>query len=159
MCIRDRWVLKRQLSPLVATADAMEALADSKQIPQPLPGMQQGEIGQLVAGFNRILQTWTRREAALRDSQQHLAITLNSIGDAVIATDTAGCITHMNPTAERLTAWKLADALGQPLNEVFRIVNAQTRLAALNPVQLVMERGEVVGLANHTALLLSLIHI
>ena len=147
------WVLKRQLSPLVATADAMQALADSKQIPQPLPGMQQGEIGQLVAGFNRILQTWTQREAALRDSQQHLAITLNSIGDAVIATDTAGCITHMNPTAEHLTAWKLADALGQPLAEVFRIVNAQTRLAALNPVQSVMERGEVVGLANHTALL------
>jgi len=147
------WVLKRQLSPLVATADAMTALADSKQIPQPLPGMQQGEIGQLVAGFNRILQTWTQREAALRDSQQHLAITLNSIGDAVIATDTAGRITHMNPTAERLTAWKLEDALGQPLSEVFRIINAQTRLAAVNPVQKVMERGEVVGLANHTALL------
>jgi PAS domain S-box-containing protein len=96
-----------------------------------------------------------RNEAAdaLKESQQNLAITLNSIGDAVIATDTTGCITGMNPTAERLTGWILADALGQPLTDVFRIISAQTRLPSLNPVQLVMERGEVVGLANHTALL------
>jgi PAS domain-containing protein len=97
------WVLKRQLAPLVETADAMAALADSEQIPQPLALTQQGEIGQLVAGFNRILQTWTQREAVLQKSKQDLAITLNSIGDAVIATDTAGRITSMNPTAERLT--------------------------------------------------------
>jgi PAS domain S-box-containing protein len=59
----------------------------------------------------------------------------------------------MNPAAERLTAWSLSDALGQPLSEVFRIISAQTRQPALNPVQQVMERGEVVGLANHTTLL------
>ncbi|MGB7645508.1 MAG: PAS domain-containing protein [Pseudomonas fluorescens] len=147
------WVLQHQLAPLVATADAMTALADSKQIPQPLALTQQGEIGQLVAGFNRILQTWRQREATLQESQQHLAITLNSMGDAVIATDAAGLITHMNPAAERLTAWPQADALGQPLSEVFRIISAETRLPAVNPVQRVMERGEVVGLANHTALL------
>ena len=89
---------------------------------------------------------------ALKESQQNLAITLNSIGDAVIATDTDGRVARMNPAAERLTGWALADALGQPLTEVFRIISAHTRLPALNPVQLVMERGEVVGLANHTAL-------
>ena len=94
-----------------------------------------------------------RKTAALQESHQNLAITLNSIGDAVIATDSAGRITGMNPTAERLTAWPLADALGLPLSEVFRIINAETRLPSVNPVQLVMERGEVVGLANHTALL------
>jgi PAS domain S-box-containing protein len=147
------WVLQRQLAPLVATADAMVALADSKQRPQPLALTHPGEIGQLVAGFNRILQTWKQREATLQENQQNLAITLNSIGDAVIATDAAGLITHMNPAAEHLTAWPQADARGQPLTEVFRLINAQTRLATVNPVQLVMERGEVVGLANHTALL------
>jgi PAS domain S-box-containing protein len=147
------WVLKRQLASLATTADAMVALADSREIPPPLETPHQGEIGRLVAGFNRILQTWTQREAALQESQQNLAITLNSIGDAVIATDRTGRITHMNPTAEQLTAWPMADALGQPLTEVFRIINAETRRTALNPVQLVMERGEVVGMANHTALL------
>ena len=146
-------VLRRELAPVVETASAMAALADTKQMPQPLELTHPGEIGQLVTGFNRILQTWKQREEALQKSEQHLAITLNSIGDAVIATNVAGLITDMNPTAERLTDWPLADALGQPLTDVFRIISAETRLPALNPVQKVMERGEVVGLANHTALL------
>jgi diguanylate cyclase (GGDEF)-like protein/PAS domain S-box-containing protein len=147
------WILKHQLTPLVVTADAMVALADKDQLAQPLAARRPDELGYLVGGFNRILQTWTQREAALQDSQQNLTITLNSIGDAVIATDTAGRVTRMNPTAERLTGWPLADALGQPLSEVFRIISALTRLPALNPVQMVMERGEVVGMANHTTLL------
>jgi diguanylate cyclase (GGDEF)-like protein/PAS domain S-box-containing protein len=147
------WVLKRQLTPLVETADAMAALADSAHIPQPLASTRQGEIGQLVASFNRILETWKQREAALQTSEQNLSITLNSIGDAVIATDPAGRITGMNPAAERLTGWPLADARGQLLNDVFHIISALTRLPAQNPVQRVMDHGEVVGLANHTALL------
>jgi len=147
------WILKRQLFPLVATADALAALADAQQMAQPLPITRPDEIGDLVAGFNRLLARWTQREAALKDSQQNLAITLNSIGDAVIATDAAGLITRMNPTAERLTAWPLADALGRPLTEVFRIVNASTRAPAAAPVQRVIDCGEVVGLANHTILL------
>ena len=104
---------------------------------------------------------WTRtlrrqvraRTASLRESRESLATTLHSIGDGVIATDAQGRVTRMNPTAERLTGWPLADAQGQPLPAVFRIVNADTRKTVVNPVQLVMERGEVVGLANHTVLL------
>lgn len=94
-----------------------------------------------------------RAEQALQDSEENLSITLQSIGDAVIATDALGHITRMNPAAERLTAWTLADALGQPLSHVFRIINAKTRLPAVDPVQQVMRTGQVVGLANHTALL------
>jgi diguanylate cyclase (GGDEF)-like protein/PAS domain S-box-containing protein len=90
---------------------------------------------------------------ALAQSEENLAITLDSIGDAVIATDETGRVTRMNPTAERMTAWTLADALGQPLSDVFRIVNAETHLTLDNPAQLVMQRGEVVSTANHTALL------
>jgi PAS domain S-box-containing protein len=90
---------------------------------------------------------------ALRLSEENLSITLQSIGDAVIATDSLGNITRMNPMAERLTAWPLADALGQPLTEVFRIINAKTRAPAVDPVQRVLRSGKVVGLANHTALL------
>ena len=92
-------------------------------------------------------------EEKLRLSEEGLAITLQSIGDAVIATDAAGLITRMNATAERLTGWSKVEALGRPLLEVFHIVNAQTRAPSVNPVQLVMERGAIVGLANHTALL------
>ena len=92
-------------------------------------------------------------EASLRESQESLATTLHSIGDAVIATDAQGRVTRMNPTAERLTGWPLTNAIGHLLPDVFRIVNADTRKTVDNPVQLVMERGEVVGLANHTVLL------
>ena len=147
------WILKRQLAPLLTTADAMAALADSNEMAEPLPSNRKDEIGHLIDGFNRVLSRWMQREAALLDSQQNLAITLNSIGDAVIATDPAGRITHMNPVAVRLTAWTLADALGHPLTDVFHIVNAMTRKRVSDPVHLVMAHGQVVGLANHTVLL------
>lgn len=92
-------------------------------------------------------------EEKLRRSEEKLAITLESIGDAVIATDAAGHITRMNPTAERLTGWKLNDALGQPLTEVFCIINTYTREASSNPVQMVLDHGKIVDLANHTTLI------
>ena len=107
----------------------------------------------LVAALSR---TWERRigtETQLRQSEENLAITLQSIGDAVIATDASGRITRMNPTAERMTGWTLVDALGHPLTEVFHIINAKTRELSVNPVEQVMANGQVVGLANHTALI------
>ncbi len=109
-----------------------------------------------VTGMLSIMQDVTDRmlaEKAVRESEENLAITLRSIGDAVIATDTAGKITRMNPTAERLTGWSFAQAQGRPLGEVFRIVNAVTRETPVDPVQRVLDTGQVVGLANHTALI------
>lgn len=86
-------------------------------------------------------------------SQENLAITLHSIGDAVIATDALGRVTRMNATAQRLTGWTLQDALSQPLSEVFHIVNAASQERVPNPVELVMAQGRVIGLANHTVLI------
>lgn len=151
-----RWTLQRQLQPLLSTAKTLAELAaqpDSEHYPAPLPITRRDEIGNLIGGFNRLLESLKNREAALQESEEDLSITLHSIGDAVIATDTQGRITRLNPTAERLTAWSLAEALGRPLEEVFRIVKADTRETVSNPVALVMERGQVVGLANHTLLL------
>ena len=95
-----------------------------------------------------------RAEAAatLREANENLDITLKSIGDAVIATDSAGKITRMNPVAEMLTGWTLAEATGRPLPEVFRIINAQTQQPVVDPVAKVLKSGAVVGLGNHTAL-------
>ncbi len=111
------------------------------------------EVALVAQEVNRMLELRASAEADLRHQEQSLRITLNSIGDAVIATDAQGLVTRMNPAAEQLTGWPLADALGRPLAEVFRIVSALTRLPSANPVQRVMDSGEVVGLANHTALL------
>ena len=102
------------------------------------------------------IQDITERKLAteqLRLSEENLAITLQSIGEAVIATDAAGLITRMNAAAERLTGWPLADATGRPLLDVFCSINAETRVPSINPVQLVFERETRVELANHTSLL------
>ncbi|KAF1080771.1 MAG: hypothetical protein GQF41_2585 [Candidatus Rifleibacterium amylolyticum] len=92
-------------------------------------------------------------EEALKHNEENLRVTLNSIGDAVIATDTQGMITRMNPVAERLTGWESAEAEGQSLPAVFRIVNAKTRETLESPVSQVLATGEVVALAKNSLLI------
>jgi PAS domain S-box-containing protein len=92
-------------------------------------------------------------DSELLESRKWLATTLQSIGDAVIATDEKGCVKFMNPVAEHLTGWTQAEATGIPLPEVFDIINQSTRKAVPNPVELVLREGHIVGLANHTILI------
>jgi len=80
-------------------------------------------------------------------------VTLRSIGDAVITTDIQGRITYLNEVAEALTGWSHRDALGQPLEDVFQIVNEVTRQKVVNPALRALREGVVVGLANHTVLI------
>lgn len=94
-----------------------------------------------------------RAERRERETASRLAVTLSSIGDAVIATDPAGRVVFMNRVAEALTAWPLAQARGRMLDDVFRIVNEETRAPVESPVTKVLRTGTVVGLANHTVLL------
>ncbi|MFT3956447.1 MAG: PAS domain S-box protein [Piscinibacter sp.] len=108
---------------------------------------------QRMLGTHMDISERMHAQQALERSERSLAITLHSIGDAVIATDPQGVVTRLNAAAERLTAWPEAEAVGQPLASVFRIVNAHTREAVVDPVQQVLARGEVVGLANDTLLL------
>ena len=91
-------------------------------------------------------------EKKLRVNEENLRTTLDSIGDAVITTDTRGIIVRMNPIAQRLTGWCVAEAVGRPLDEVFRIYNSLTGEPAENPVFKVLEAGKIVGMANHTEL-------
>ncbi len=90
---------------------------------------------------------------ALEASEENLRITLNSIGDAVIATDNEGAVTQMNPVAETLTGFSLSEAEGKPISEIFHVIHTRTGEEAPNPVHRVLKDGEVVGLANHTALI------
>ena len=92
-------------------------------------------------------------EEQLKLREQNLHITLNSIGDAVIATNSRGKIIRMNPIAEKLCGCSIDEAAGRPLEEVFHIVNAHTRRSLETPVKRVMETGNIVGLANHTLLI------
>lgn len=91
-------------------------------------------------------------EQELKAREQWLATTLHSIGDAVITTDRDGNITFMNPVAENLTGWKQAEAKGNSLSQVFRIIDERTRSSAANPVAIALQQGVTVGLENHILL-------
>jgi PAS domain S-box-containing protein len=96
----------------------------------------------------------TKEEARLAAQAAKLyQITLGSIGDAVIATDTEGRVSFLNQVAESLTGWKLSESLHRPLGDIFHIINEQTRNTVEDPCAKVLRSGVVVGLANHTVLI------
>jgi PAS domain S-box-containing protein len=70
----------------------------------------------------------------VQDSERKLEVTLNSIADAVIATDREARITLMNHVAELLTGWTQDEAVGRPIPEIFKIINKETRHPIAVPV-------------------------
>jgi PAS domain S-box-containing protein len=94
-----------------------------------------------------------RAEADFLAEKERLAVTLASIGDAVIATDTVGNVVLMNRVAEELTGWFQDEAYGCPLSEVFHIVNGKSRKPCRNPVQAILEQNDTVKLESHTILI------
>ena len=128
------------------------------------------EIGQLSRAFdkmtddlkkstisinelNKEIGVRKKAEESLQESEENLVITLKSIGDAVIATDTEGRVIRMNPVAEKLTGWNLSEAKGRALDDIFNIINEETRQRVESPVEKVLREGVVVRLANHTILI------
>ena len=110
----------------------------------------------LAAMLHSMEQVSTEKELLvqeLRQSEEDLRTTVNSIGDAVIATDINGCITRMNPVAEALTGWYIEEIRGQSLAECFHIIDSRTRSQLEDPVRKVLATGKHTGLANHTALI------
>lgn len=112
---------------------------------------EQGNVQFIVNLFRDVSETY-EHDAELKLAREWFQIALRSIGDAVIATDAQGRINLLNPVAEELTGWKLDDALGRPLEDVFRIIQEGTREPAKRPVHDVLRTGTTVGLANHTLL-------
>jgi len=91
-------------------------------------------------------------ERKLRQQRQWLEVTLRSIGDAVVATDTQGRVTFFNPVAASLTGWKPEEVLGRPLQSVFKVINERTRAPAEDIVARVIHEKRIVVMANHTNL-------
>jgi PAS domain S-box-containing protein len=88
----------------------------------------------------------------IREREEWFRTTLTSIGDAVIVTDASGRVSFLNPVAEMLTGREVGEAKGRDIGEVFPIIHEVTGAPADNPVKRVMAEGQIVGLANHTAL-------
>ncbi|AMV17382.1 PAS domain S-box protein [Planctomyces sp. SH-PL14] len=126
------------------------------------------EQGKLI-GFSKITRDLTARkqaeenarrlaeETAAREvtqqERERLRVTLASIGDAVISTDAQGRVEFLNTVAEELVGWKSEEATGTALEDVFRIVNENTREPVENPALRALRDGKIVGLANHTVLI------
>ncbi|SIO26352.1 PAS domain S-box-containing protein [Singulisphaera sp. GP187] len=137
---RDRWISRRafQRTALVVVIATFLAM---------------GLLGLALVLRRRELAERERRALAVRQSEARLATTFLSIGDAVISTDETGCVQLMNPVAEALTGYPLADAVGRPIAMVLQLMNERTRQPAENPVTRVLREGVISGLANHTLLI------
>ncbi len=116
-------------------------------VPQVIDGVVEGFY---ILGTDLTAQK--EAEEQLFQEKERLAVTLQSIGDGVITTDTRGNITYMNPLAEALTGWRNAQAVTHPLNEVFCIIDAQTKQRAADPVMLALATNTPSGLALNTVL-------
>jgi diguanylate cyclase (GGDEF)-like protein/PAS domain S-box-containing protein len=89
---------------------------------------------------------------ALFLEKERAQVTLNSIGDAVISTDVAGHITYLNPVAESMTGWSSQEACGQPLRDVLKMIDGDSREPAMNPLAMAMLQNRAVGLSANCVL-------
>ncbi|MFW5800608.1 MAG: PAS domain S-box protein [Spirochaeta sp.] len=106
-----------------------------------------------ISFFSRDITARQKLEQQLRLQEERLNATLESIGDAVIATDTHGMVVRMNPVAAQLTGWPQEEALEKPLQDVFSVISADTREKIENPVAEVIATGRVSGIADNTLLI------
>lgn len=94
-----------------------------------------------------------RMQDVLYEEKERAEVTLHSIGDAVITTSIDARVEYLNPVAEHLTGWKVKDAVGQPLENVFKVINEDSRLPVVDPVTRCLREGRVIELANHSILI------
>ncbi len=103
-----------------------------------------------VAFFSKVVR---RKSEQIQREWERYSVTLSSVGDGVIVADQEGRVMFLNPVAEALTGWTLAEAHKKPLETVFQIVNEKTRQPVENPALRAIRDGEIVGLANQTVLI------
>jgi diguanylate cyclase (GGDEF)-like protein/PAS domain S-box-containing protein len=153
--------------PVAGAPWVLVAKIDSKEV---YAGIGRLSLNTVIIALLAILATglmvamiWRHqrlREALVRTAQartidrleHRFRITLNSIGEAIIATSPDGLIEFLNPEAEVLTGWREADALGRVLDEVFVIFNEETHQAVESPVTRVLNEKRVVDQGNHITL-------
>ncbi len=148
------YYFSRQItSPLARFTEKIENFGTGKDISFDEASHNIKEINLLESVFKNAFEERKKVMAALQERERDLEVTLNSIGDAVIATDKSGNITRMNPVAMHLTGWKLDQAKGKSLKTIFPIVDASTRKSIENPIEKVINTGQTVFLSNHTTLI------
>ena len=115
--------------------------------------LKAGLDGYLLAKTLRGVVERAANAETLFEEQERAQVTLNSIGDAVISTDVGGRVTYLNAAAQSITGWSLEEAVGRPLEDVFRIADATTRETAQNPMTLAILENKTVGLTSNCVLI------
>jgi diguanylate cyclase (GGDEF)-like protein/PAS domain S-box-containing protein len=134
----DEYVLRRKDGSMLVVVDNGRALRDA-----------QGRI----TGYEGTIADVTERkkaETAVFQAKERAQVTLQSIGDAVITTDSDGRIDYMNPVAESLTGWESREAQAHLIGDVLTVVDEATRQGAESPVMRCLRDGQTLGLAEHT---------
>lgn len=111
-------LLRYQLAPLSETVTTLDQLSRAEHTPPPLPVVRNDEIGQLIAGFNRLLGTLHLRENALRASESHFRLLTERASDVVWQLDHRLNILYISPADEKLRGIKHADVVGRPFPEM-----------------------------------------
>src|SRR5262249_30599700 len=117
-----------------------------------IPEFSQDERVETVLGIIRDITDLKKIEKALEAEKERLAVTLRSIGDGVIATDTAGIITLLNQEAELVTGWTQSEAIAKPVGEIFQIIDKITGSLLENPLVKVLQVNQLVELQNPSIL-------
>ncbi len=106
------------------------------------------QVRELKSVYDSLIKYHTE----LSQKEEHISLTLNSIGDAVITTDSENKVVRMNPVAEQLTGWSFADAEGKPVKQIFNILDVSSRKNLDNPFDTVIDTGKIVHLSENTVL-------
>lgn len=153
------WAVARQLTRSLYAIRTTAQRVEAGDAQARVPPLGKDEVGEVGLHFNRMLATLDERARELLSAQQGLyeekeqaQVTLASIGDGVVTTDAAGCVTFMNPVAENLTGWRSTEAEGQHITRVMQLRHENSGDQVENPVERCIREGIVVAMANHTEL-------
>jgi len=113
----------------------------------------QGTISKLENHRLYLKEMVDEQTAEVRNSREDLRITLDSIGDGVVATDEAGGVKRMNPVAQTLSGWSFEEAEGKPFHEIFTLLDAATNAVQADPVTTVLATGGSIATDGRTVLI------
>jgi len=154
LCAFIAWLLAiSSTRPLKQLTELLSTYHQGRRFDFSLIKHADPEVRLLSETLHDVFESRDIAEQEIRLREEDLNVTLDSIGDAVIATDDKGLVTRMNPIAQELTGWSIEEALGQEIKNIFRIIDETTRLVITNPIDKVLATGETVYLSNHTTLL------
>ncbi len=112
------WILKRELAPMLAAAQTLATLSDSDHPPQPLPITRQDEIGDLIGGFNRLLETLGHRERSLKTREERFQLLFDRASDGILIMSLSGQVIAVNESFARMHGYTTQEMQAMNLNHL-----------------------------------------